>query len=175
MTALLVSLTLGGALLSLALGAASALALARMTPLPRPPEGMRETIDRANAVMQSESEAAPFKTIAWYAASDAKGKVKATSEGYAKTIAKVLHIRRLPKLVQYGGSHVRPWHKFAPNGGTGAAINHVAHLGGMALGWVYLHKAWNPMRLWQDWRWKQRRKRYHVVSDIRDDDNERYH
>ncbi len=61
------------------------------------------------------------------------------------------------------------------NSGTGTAINHVAHLGGMALGWAYLHKAWNPMRLWNDWRWKQRRKRYHVVSDIRDDDNERYH
>ncbi|MCZ6746005.1 MAG: rhomboid family intramembrane serine protease [Acidobacteria bacterium] len=61
------------------------------------------------------------------------------------------------------------------NSSAGTAINHVAHLGGMALGWVYLHKAWNPMRLWRDWRWQQKRKRYHVVSDIKDDDHDRYH
>lgn len=61
------------------------------------------------------------------------------------------------------------------NSSTGTPINHVAHLGGMALGWAYLSKAWNPMRLWRNWRWKQKRKRYHVVSDIRDDDHHRFH
>lgn len=59
--------------------------------------------------------------------------------------------------------------------GSGTPINHVAHLGGMALGWAYLHRAWNPMRLWHDWRWQRRRKRYHVVSDIKDDDHDRFH
>ncbi len=57
----------------------------------------------------------------------------------------------------------------------GSTINHVAHLGGMGLGWVYLHRAWNLRRLWHEWRWKSRRKRYRVVSDIRDDDRYRFH
>jgi len=58
--------------------------------LPRPPEGMREKIDAANAVLQAEAEAAPYRTIAWYKANDAKGEIKATSEDYAKTIDKWL-------------------------------------------------------------------------------------
>ena len=61
------------------------------------------------------------------------------------------------------------------NSGSGTPINHVAHLGGMVIGWAYLHRAWNPMRLWRDWRWQQKRKKYRVVSDISDDDQQRYH
>ncbi len=56
--------------------------------LSQPPEGMNEKIESANAAMQAEADAAPFHTIAWYKADDAKKKIKASSEGYAKTIAK---------------------------------------------------------------------------------------
>jgi uncharacterized membrane protein YadS len=58
--------------------------------LPRPPSGMREAIAKANATMKSES-VAPFRTVAWHEASDQKGKVKATGESHAKTVAKILH------------------------------------------------------------------------------------
>ena len=57
-----------------------------VTFLPRPPEGMRETISKANETLAAQSAAAPHRTIAWYKANDAKMKIKATSEGYAKTI-----------------------------------------------------------------------------------------
>jgi uncharacterized membrane protein YadS len=55
---------------------------------PRGPEGMQEKIDKANATMQAESEKAPFKTIAWYKASDSKKKLKATSSPIGKSIKK---------------------------------------------------------------------------------------
>jgi hypothetical protein len=56
----------------------------------------------------------------------------------------------------------------------GSAVNNVAHLGGMGIGWIYLQRAWNPLRLWRDWQWKRRRKRYHVVADIDDDKDDPY-
>ncbi len=56
--------------------------------MPNPPEGMRETIQESNAIMEQEAEKAPFKTIAWYQANDAKEKLKASSEPFAKTISK---------------------------------------------------------------------------------------
>ena len=56
--------------------------------LPRPPEGMKETIQQSNATMAQEAEAAPFRTVAWYQAGDAKGKLKATSSMLAGTIKK---------------------------------------------------------------------------------------
>jgi len=55
--------------------------------LPNPPEGMKETIEQANAIMAEEAEAAPFRTVAWHEANDAKGKLKATGSDLAKTIA----------------------------------------------------------------------------------------
>ena len=58
--------------------------------LTNPPEGMNEKIDTANAAMKAESEKAPFKTIAWHQANDAKKKIKSTNEGFAKSISKVL-------------------------------------------------------------------------------------
>jgi uncharacterized membrane protein YadS len=54
--------------------------------MPNPPEGMKEGIEKANATLKAESEAAPFKTIAWYKAGDSKKKFKATSLPIAKTI-----------------------------------------------------------------------------------------
>jgi uncharacterized membrane protein YadS len=59
--------------------------------LPRPPEGMQGKIDKANATMKAESEAAPFKTLAWHKANDSKRKIKATGQGYAKNIKKWLN------------------------------------------------------------------------------------
>ncbi|MBL7224399.1 MAG: putative sulfate exporter family transporter [Candidatus Brocadiae bacterium] len=58
--------------------------------LPRRPEGMADKISRANDTLNAESAAAPFKTIAWYGANDAKRKIKATSEGYAKAVKRWL-------------------------------------------------------------------------------------
>jgi uncharacterized membrane protein YadS len=55
---------------------------------PRGPEGMQEKIDKANATMQAEAAGAPFKTIAWYNASDSKKKHKATSSPVGKAIKK---------------------------------------------------------------------------------------
>ncbi|MFW5733877.1 MAG: YeiH family protein [Oceanidesulfovibrio sp.] len=53
--------------------------------LPSPPEGMQQKIDEANAVMQAESERAPFKTIEYIQAASAK-KMKATNQDFAKEI-----------------------------------------------------------------------------------------
>jgi len=53
---------------------------------PRGPDNMQETIARANATLEAESQRAPFKTIAWYQAVDAKKKLKATSSQLGKKI-----------------------------------------------------------------------------------------
>ncbi len=58
--------------------------------LPRPPEDAEKIITQSNAVMKSESEAAPFKTIEWYRAYDAKTQLKANSEPYGRWISKAL-------------------------------------------------------------------------------------
>jgi uncharacterized membrane protein YadS len=52
------------------------------------PKGMNEKIGEANSIMANEAAAAPFKTIAWYEAFDAQGKLKGTSESIGKKIAK---------------------------------------------------------------------------------------
>ncbi|SIN70985.1 YeiH family protein [Halodesulfovibrio marinisediminis] len=55
--------------------------------LPNEPKNLRATIAASNAIMQAESNIAPFKTIEYYKAADAKG-IKATSSPFAKTIKK---------------------------------------------------------------------------------------
>ncbi|MCG8531635.1 MAG: YeiH family protein [Desulfovibrionales bacterium] len=55
--------------------------------LPNEPKNLRETIEKSNSIMQIEAEKAPFKTIEYYKAADAKG-MKATSTPIAKTIKK---------------------------------------------------------------------------------------
>ena len=55
--------------------------------LPRPPEGMDEQIAESSAILAAEAEAAPFKTVAWYRANDTQAGLKATSQGFAKTLA----------------------------------------------------------------------------------------
>ena len=56
--------------------------------LPRPPAGLDEKISQANQTLEQEAARAPFKTIAWYNATDAKKKLKATDQGFSKTIKK---------------------------------------------------------------------------------------
>ncbi len=59
--------------------------------LPRPPENMQENIAKAEQAMTAEAARAPFKTIEWHKANDAKGKIKATDLSYAKGIKKFLN------------------------------------------------------------------------------------
>ncbi|MFV1968320.1 MAG: putative sulfate exporter family transporter [Pirellulaceae bacterium] len=55
--------------------------------LPRPPDGMKETIQESNEIIEKEAKSgAPFRTVAYYHAEDAKKKLKATSGDWAKTI-----------------------------------------------------------------------------------------
>lgn len=56
--------------------------------LPNVPDGARETIDKANQTLQAEAERAPFKTIAWYKASDSKKKPKASDLPIGKSVKK---------------------------------------------------------------------------------------
>jgi len=51
-----------------------------------PPADMRAKIDEANTTLAAESARAPFKTVEWYKAVDAKKKLKATSSPIGKTI-----------------------------------------------------------------------------------------
>ncbi len=42
-------------------------------------------------------------------------------------------------------------------------ISHVAHLGGMAVGWLYLKRAWRVGELWREVVWRVRRRRFKVM------------
>ncbi|MFQ5767339.1 MAG: rhomboid family intramembrane serine protease [Acidobacteriota bacterium] len=57
----------------------------------------------------------------------------------------------------------------------GSTISHVAHLGGMVVAWLYLRRAWNPFRMWKEWRWRSRRRKYRVITDLHDEDDARFH
>lgn len=50
------------------------------------PADMNTKIAKANAVLEAESSRAPFKTVSWYQAVDAKKKLKATSSPIGKRI-----------------------------------------------------------------------------------------
>ncbi|AGW12078.1 YeiH family protein [Megalodesulfovibrio gigas] len=54
------------------------------------PENMQEAFDKNNAVMAAEAQRAPFKTIEWHQANDAKGKVKSSDLSFAKSISSFL-------------------------------------------------------------------------------------
>ena len=55
--------------------------------LPRQPEGMHAKIEKSNSIMQAEVErGSPFKTVAFLEAQDAKEKIKARNQGFAKKI-----------------------------------------------------------------------------------------
>ena len=66
------------------------LAVALLIYLPRTPERAEQAVAGANAVMEQESESAPFRTVRWYEAFDRKQGVKATKEPFSKTIQKWL-------------------------------------------------------------------------------------
>ena len=51
-----------------------------------PKENFAKVITEANVVQTQEEERSPFKTIAWYKASDAKKKLKAKSSAFGKAI-----------------------------------------------------------------------------------------
>jgi hypothetical protein len=53
---------------------------------PSPPDSFQRSVDQYNAIMAEESAKAPFQTLPWYQASRAKGKIRATSQDFAKSI-----------------------------------------------------------------------------------------
>ncbi|UCG78039.1 MAG: putative sulfate exporter family transporter [Nitrospirota bacterium] len=55
---------------------------------PRAPEGAKETIAKQNEIIKAETERAPFKTVAWHKATDAKKKLKASDSPIGKSIKK---------------------------------------------------------------------------------------
>ena len=55
---------------------------------PNAPKGAEEQIAKANATLKAEAQRAPFKTIAWYDASDSKKKPRATNSDIGKWIRK---------------------------------------------------------------------------------------
>jgi len=58
--------------------------------LPRPPKDMHQKIAKADAVLEAEAARAPFRTIEWYKASDAKGGIRASREPHGHAIATFL-------------------------------------------------------------------------------------
>lgn len=60
--------------------------------MPRPPVDMHEKLATAEATMAQESAQAPFNTIEWHTANDAKSGLRARNEPYAKTIASWLQM-----------------------------------------------------------------------------------
>ena len=42
-------------------------------------------------------------------------------------------------------------------------VSHVAHLGGMVVGWLYLKRAWRVSDLWREIVWRIRRRRFKVM------------
>jgi membrane associated rhomboid family serine protease len=57
--------------------------------------------------------------------------------------------------------------------GLNDGVAHTAHLGGMLFGYLYLRRAWRVREVWNDLRWKLRRRRFRVMRD--DDEKYRFH
>jgi membrane associated rhomboid family serine protease len=47
----------------------------------------------------------------------------------------------------------------------GGGISHIAHLGGMVVGWIYLKRAWRLPDAFRDLRWRLRRRRFRVMEN----------
>ena len=56
---------------------------------------------------------------------------------------------------------------FSAWGQSASGVSHVAHLGGMVVGWLYLKRFWRLADFWREIRWKWRRRRFRV--ETRDD------
>ena len=54
---------------------------------------------------------------------------------------------------------------------SGDGIAHLAHLGGMVVGWLYLKRAWHLGDLWREIRWATKRRRFKVMPP---DDRDRW-
>jgi len=52
---------------------------------------------------------------------------------------------------------------------TGSGVAHLAHVGGAAVGFLYLKRAWRIREFWAGLRWRLRRSRFKVVGRDRDD------
>ncbi len=59
--------------------------------LANPPDKMEENFTKYNTTMKEEASKAPFKTIAWHQASDAKKKIRARDQSFGKTIQEFLN------------------------------------------------------------------------------------
>lgn len=51
----------------------------------------------------------------------------------------------------------------------GDRVSHIAHLGGMIVGWLYLKRAWRVDNLWREVVWRIRRRRFKVMPPGDDD------
>jgi len=54
--------------------------------LPRPPANMNDEFAKVNSILKQEASRAPFKTIAWHEASEAKKKIRVSDQPFAKAI-----------------------------------------------------------------------------------------
>lgn len=54
-------------------------------------------------------------------------------------------------------------------GQSASGVSHVAHLGGMVVGYLYLKRVWRVGELYRDIRWRLRRRKFRVAS--RDDED----
>ena len=75
-------------------------------------------IEKANQIQQAEMERAPFKTIAWYDAQDAKGKLKASGSAFGKFVS---HWTKKP-----GSWKSNPWDAFYIDEAKANAMNEKA-------------------------------------------------
>jgi membrane associated rhomboid family serine protease len=50
-------------------------------------------------------------------------------------------------------------------------VSHIAHLGGMVVGWLYLKRAWRLTEVWRELVWRIRRRRFKVMPP---DDSDRF-
>ncbi len=57
--------------------------------------------------------------------------------------------------------------------GVTTGVSHVAHLGGMAVGYLYLKRAWRIGDFWRELKWRYHRRRFRVIP--RDDHNDWIH
>ncbi len=54
-------------------------------------------------------------------------------------------------------------------GYSAGGVSHVAHAGGMAVGYLYLKRAWRVGEFWRELRWRLRRRRFRVMPPPDDD------
>jgi membrane associated rhomboid family serine protease len=50
----------------------------------------------------------------------------------------------------------------------GSGVSHVAHLGGMVVGYLYLKRAWRVQDFYREIRWRLRRRRFRVMPPDQD-------